>query len=301
MIRLLKTQQEPNYFHLLPTELAKEMDNQTAQRTFVRVLSTTDRLKAIVALQQGLLEAPELAQNFEFVYALFDGIIERFPMDFFLESGHVEAFVSDFNIPAVQQWFKDYDLMHAIGGNTGKVKRYVRNGANVNASIGGNTPLISSVNSPDYLGKFYFLLENGAQPNLQNKNGRTALYYAIAYRNEAAVKKLLELGADLNKQDRLGRTPFWGFEIAGQDVERMYNSYRVEETDKILQILELVLQAGANVHASDLKGKTLLSRLQELMNGQDALKAEALGYTPVFKAIAQFLESKSPSKPTAPC
>lgn len=55
-----------------------------------------------------------------------------------------------------------------------------------------------------------FLLENGADPNTQNKYGKTVLHYIGDYHDPIDklefLKLLLEYGADINKQDNNGNT-----------------------------------------------------------------------------------------------
>jgi hypothetical protein len=52
------------------------------------------------------------------------------------------------------------------------------------------------------------LLRNGADPNLRDKRGRTALMYAAEADNLELVKVLLNHGADVNAQDKDGKSPY---------------------------------------------------------------------------------------------
>lgn len=52
-----------------------------------------------------------------------------------------------------------------------------------------------------------FLLDHGADPNLPDKNGYTALYWATFYNAPANVLKLLEYGAHPTLADSDGKTP----------------------------------------------------------------------------------------------
>ena len=60
------------------------------------------------------------------------------------------------------------------------------------------------------------LLQHGANPNFQDKNGRTALMYAVLVSAEM-VETLLNNGADPNIQDILGRTPLI-MAVSGRDL-----------------------------------------------------------------------------------
>ncbi|MGV8081931.1 MAG: ankyrin repeat domain-containing protein [Syntrophales bacterium] len=53
-----------------------------------------------------------------------------------------------------------------------------------------------------------FLLEHGANPNIRNVDGMTALHNAVFEKHIEIVKLLLEYGADTTIKDRLGNTAF---------------------------------------------------------------------------------------------
>ena len=52
-----------------------------------------------------------------------------------------------------------------------------------------------------------FLLDRGADPNLQNKKGQTPLHYAAYNNNPKIAKYLIDHGADINARDKSGQTP----------------------------------------------------------------------------------------------
>ena len=52
-----------------------------------------------------------------------------------------------------------------------------------------------------------YLLEHGAQVNLKNKYGRSALHSTAAYGHKTTAAILMEAKADINTQDEKGRTP----------------------------------------------------------------------------------------------
>jgi len=68
----------------------------------------------------------------------------------------------------------------------------------------GNTPLIERWSPPEYL---QFLLANGANPDLQDTNGNTALHEAVLSGRTNNVKVLLENKANPDIQNNAGDTP----------------------------------------------------------------------------------------------
>ena len=66
-----------------------------------------------------------------------------------------------------------------------------------NAAIAGNLPVIN------------WLLESGADANSQDRNGFTALHFAVQEKHIEAIEKLLDHGADLALADAYGNAPLW--------------------------------------------------------------------------------------------
>jgi len=122
----------------------------------------------------------------------------------------------------------------------------------------------------DHLVKF--LLDHGADPNLQNKKGETALMYA---ETEAAVKYLIAAGADPNLQNEDGETALlhaWLHPL----------------------IISTLLEAGADATHIDLRGNTAMHYWGYMQNAnvlEDLLSRGCLldepnhdGFTPLMIA-----------------
>ena len=78
-------------------------------------------------------------------------------------------------------------------------------GADINLqNKDGNTALIYAIRENNIEMVKLLLLEKGADTNLQNKDGNTALIYAIRENNIEMVKLLLEQGANTNLQNKDG-------------------------------------------------------------------------------------------------
>ncbi|OAQ99952.1 hypothetical protein LLEC1_04023 [Akanthomyces lecanii] len=90
------------------------------------------------------------------------------------------------------------------------------------------------------------LLENGANVEVKDEDGRTALSYIAEQGHEAIVKILLEKGANVEAKDRNGQTPL---------------SWAAEKGHEA--IVKMLLEKGAYVEAKDKGGQTPLSLAAE--------------------------------------
>lgn len=97
-------------------------------------------------------------------------------------------------------------------GNVECAQALLDNGAEVDlATDWGVTPLMQTINHQGSSGNLAagvaLLLEAGADPDLQNKIGETALHYAARERKAEAVSLLIEHGADIDIENMDGLTP----------------------------------------------------------------------------------------------
>lgn len=132
----------------------------------------------------------------------------------------------------------------------GHIKEYLANGADINCvkdcqiehidKENGNigyetlygaynlktaTPLMIAVNAKEYnLSKF--LIENGADVNIKNKEGETALMVATKWGDLETTKLLIDKGANVNAKDKEGKT---ALDIA---IESPYSS-KLKENEQI--------------------------------------------------------------------
>ena len=92
-----------------------------------------------------------------------------------------------------------------------------------------------------------FLIENGADVNIQNNRGDTALIFAIELSNKNAAKLLIEKGANVNlinnKENALFYTP------------------NDENHTTVLDLMKLLIEAKINVNQQDEQGETILMKL----------------------------------------
>lgn len=127
--------------------------------------------------------------------------------------------------------------------DTTALKRLLDRGASPNERDAGGTPALMAATLYAGADCVKLLLDRGADPNGTNAAGATALMWAIP--NLAKVKLLVERGADVNaRSTNLQRTPLLVAASYPGDVE----------------ILQLLLNKGADIHARDKSGTHALGR-----------------------------------------
>jgi hypothetical protein len=93
-----------------------------------------------------------------------------------------------------------------------------------------------------------FLIENGADLNIQNNRGDTALIFAIELSNKNAIELLIKKGANVNitnnkKENAIFYTP------------------NDENHTNVLEMMKLLIEANINVNQQDEQGETILMKL----------------------------------------
>ncbi|GEM_PF-2156896 len=132
-------------------------------------------------------------------------------------------------------------LVAAEKGDLATIKELIRSGADLNISDQhGETAVIRAARLED-TAALSVLIAAGANVNARDSHGRTALFYATDGDNTGGVKILIAAGADINAADNKGETALMGA-AAGQKPE----------------IVRALLAAGAKVNATDQDGKTAL-------------------------------------------
>jgi len=111
-------------------------------------------------------------------------------------------------------------------------------------------PLLESVSQGDPA-MVRVLLAGGANPNTSAPNGETALMIAASDGNRKMVQLLLQHGVQVDQTDRKGNTAL----MYTFGAEKMSNEM---ETSTQIAITQLLLQAGADIHASNHHGFTTL-------------------------------------------
>lgn len=106
-------------------------------------------------------------------------------------------------------------LMLAIAiGNNDVINAVIGQCSNFDyqSPIDGSTALLVAVNKYKYRSWMdsitNVIIDAGANPNLQDKNGKTALHYAVYHNWYSLAKSLIIAGADIHASDIKGVTPF---------------------------------------------------------------------------------------------
>jgi ankyrin repeat protein len=145
-----------------------------------------------------------------------------------------------------------------LSGSVAAVKKLLDSGAKIDAagSAGGATPLLTAVaiSDPNYENHkgtekqiALYLLERGADVNLADANGTTALLEAAGICDKELVNALLARGAEVNHQAADGDTPLlqavrWGYDDEKREVK--------PDAPDIVRSL-LAHQADASIKDSD--------------------------------------------------
>ncbi len=96
-------------------------------------------------------------------------------------------------------------------------------------------------NNEDGIKNIINLVYSGADVNVQNKNGDTALHLATDNENTEIIKKLIEAGADVNVQNKNGDT-----------------ALHLAIDNKNTEIIKKLIEAGADVNVQNKNGDTAL-------------------------------------------
>jgi 26S proteasome non-ATPase regulatory subunit 10 len=103
------------------------------------------------------------------------------------------------------------------------VKFLVKRGAEVNKQE--DKTLLTALHyagSRGFLKIIKFLIDNGANSNLRDKQGKTCLHYSVIFGNVEVVKYLTEKVEDVNAADAEGETPIFLAEKYKRDLVLEY-------------------------------------------------------------------------------
>jgi hypothetical protein len=148
------------------------------------------------------------------------------------------------------------DLLLAVGADPNAAHNHRRSGPLHYAADG--CPGSAHWNADDQVRTIERLLDAGAEINAQDKNGAAALHRAVRTRCAAAVKLLLQRGADPLLKNKPGSTPF---HLAVQNTGRGGSGNEAAITGQ-REIIEQFLALGLKPTLKNSAGKTVLDSAQ---------------------------------------
>ncbi|MFL6353621.1 MAG: ankyrin repeat domain-containing protein [Bryobacteraceae bacterium] len=175
-------------------------------------------------------------------------------------------------------------------GRLADAKSLIAKGANVNAALAdGTTALMQAAEGSSYMpnngAAVKMLLDDGAEADAQDNRGRTALYRAVAEGKIDAMRLLLSHRANPNQKAADGSTPLLTAVLYGRP-----------------DAVSLLLASGSEVNMADAQGTTPLALAAEgtsympnngplvralLERGADVDAQDARGRTPLHRAAAE--------------
>lgn len=178
----------------------------------------------------------------------------------------------------------EQDLMEAIGNNNfEKTRILLKDGANIDyQGEKGNTPLLRSLQCEDP--RIYkLLIESGANLNLSTNNGYTPLLISCMQNNIERVKFFINKGSDIHQKTKEGHNalefasdnPSFFFDTNVQVFEKVPLQEMFERIYKVMNyhtendpsdIVNLLLQNGANSNNASLEGYTPLMAASKKVN-----------------------------------
>jgi len=139
----------------------------------------------------------------------------------------------------------------ASNGSEGLMDALVDHGADVNLQnfVGETALYLSCVHG--FVDKVEYLLENGANPNIETLDGATALHAAAVQGNVAIIDLLVQYGVHLNASDNEGDSP-------------LHWAVREAKTEAIKRLIEM----GANPDMCNDDGETALDLASSLEDNE---------------------------------
>ncbi|TYA92243.1 ankyrin repeat domain-containing protein [Seonamhaeicola marinus] len=98
-------------------------------------------------------------------------------------------------------------ILACYHGNFNVVRFLIDKVDNINGTSEDGTPLMAAVVKQN-LSISKILIEKGANPNIADINGTTALHYAVQFKNVKISELLINNGADYTLKDNNGKTPY---------------------------------------------------------------------------------------------
>ncbi len=166
---------------------------------------------------------------------------------------------------------EDMLIQAAKKGSHSKIKNLIKSGENVNQrNADGKFALIEAC-SNQFLLIVKTLLENGADVNLSDYLGNTAIMYS---RTNKIIDLLLKYGADVNAQNNSGESAL------------MYQSH-FNSSDFIIELIKKFSNYGLDLDLVDNNGKNFYEKILNYSRLEDLIKYIDINY-PKYREKVQF-------------
>ena len=141
---------------------------------------------------------------------------------------------------------QDPVFQNAAYGNADAVEKFLLTGNNPNIRDLKKVPLLHHAAIASVPKTVQTLLKHGAQVDLADPFGNTALMQAAAYGSTKAALLLIESGAKVNEENQQGETALIKAAKTGN-----------------LEIVEILLEKGASPNLTDFTGRTALDHARQ--------------------------------------
>ncbi len=236
-----------------------------AQEIFGRIASTINKNSIVISFQMTDLEKGLLAENIrgrirsvmgnvlaekkkEKALKMFDAIKNN-------DLETIKNIINDIRDVNVTNREKDTLLCYAARiGHSHIISYLISNGADINSRSGYDTltPLLIAVKQ-DKRTITRMLLQSGANKNMADDEGKTALHYGVELKNADIVNILLDFRVDINAVSKKRVTPL-----------------HIAADKGYMPIVKALVDAGAKINAVDDNGHSPLDRAR-MGNHKDVL------------------------------
>jgi len=149
-------------------------------------------------------------------------------------------------LPQLNKWKSKELFIYAIQkNNLPAVLKFIQGGIDLNFTFNNETPLMHATRNNN-IDIVKVLLQAGAQVNMQNRDGDTALHDLDPLTKPEIVKLIIDAGANVNLQNRIGQTPILSLLYYLQEEPENFN-------DDTYQIIQLLLKGNAQYGPANLK------------------------------------------------
>lgn len=173
-----------------------------------------------------------------------------------------------------------------IDGNVETIYFLVESGVNINMIIDNLTPLMKAVYERQ-LSSVEVFIRCGADINLKNNEGRTALMFAARFRNSIEARLNMK-GEPTELQQKLVET-LWK---AGADLETKDNNGKTALIHAIefgsFKVVKLLIQLGANIFVRDSQNTSVLTyakNINALLHFEQKHRLEIINFLQICGAI----------------